>query len=90
MPANLQELGLAGARVPTEEDVDIGAEIAAPCVLKVLASASKQLQENSLLDVVVLVDTGGCEGVHVCVRVCMCVCVCEGVSVCVCATLDRE
>ena len=29
-------------------------------VLEVLPGASKQLQQNALLDVIILIDTGGC------------------------------
>ena len=53
---NLEQLGLAGAGVATKEDVNVGTELAPACVLEVLPRPSKQLQQDALLDVIVLVD----------------------------------
>lgn len=44
----LQQLGLAGARVPAQQDVHVGAEVAAARLTEVLAAATKQLQQNTL------------------------------------------
>ena len=44
----LQQLRLAGARVATEQDVDLGTEVAAPRLGEVLSRAAEKLQEDSL------------------------------------------
>lgn len=54
---NLEQLGLAGAGVTAEEDIDVWTELASACVLEVLPGPAKQLQQDALLDVVVLIDT---------------------------------
>ena len=56
---HLEELRLAGARISTQEDVDLRPEVTTPTALEVLASSPKQLQQDSLLDILILVDTGG-------------------------------
>ena len=55
---HLQQLRLAGARVSTQENIDISSEAAVASVVEVFPRTSKQLQQNTLLDVVVLIDTG--------------------------------
>lgn len=44
----LQQLGLAGAGVPAEQDVHVGAEVASARGAEVLAGAAEQLQQNAL------------------------------------------
>lgn len=44
----LQQLGLAGTRVPTQQDVHLGTEVAAARLTEVLAGATEQLQQDTL------------------------------------------
>lgn len=44
----LQQLGLAGAGVSAQQDVDLGAEVAAAGLTEVLPGAAEQLQQNAL------------------------------------------
>ena len=58
----LQQLRLAGARVSTQENIDISSEAAVARVVEVFPRTSKQLQQNTLLDVIILIDTGSWGG----------------------------
>lgn len=44
----LQQLGLAGPGVPAQQDVDLGPELASPCVAEVLPCSAKELKQDSL------------------------------------------
>lgn len=44
----LQQLGLAGSRVSTQQDVHLCTEVATASVTEVLTSATKQLEQNAL------------------------------------------
>jgi len=44
----LQQLGLAGARVTAQQDVDLGTEVAPARLAEVLARAAEQLQQDTL------------------------------------------
>jgi hypothetical protein len=51
-----EQLGLGGARVSAQQDIQLRAEVAASRLGKVLARAAKQLEQDPLLHVLVLID----------------------------------
>lgn len=55
----LEQLGFAGTGVTAQKDVDLGAEGSAPDFREVFPGASEQLEQDTFLDVLVLVDGRG-------------------------------
>ncbi len=54
--AYLQQLRLAGAGIATQKNIDIRSEFPSAGVLEVLPRPTKQLQQDPLLDIIILVD----------------------------------
>ena len=53
---HLQQLRLAGARVSTEKNVHLGSELPSTGVLEILPCTTKQLKQNSFLDIIIFID----------------------------------